>query len=153
MFLVLSSAVGPHPLRPWPADVATIVELAEHRVKYTERARKLLSASFMLWSVPPQFKQRPTWALNACDLAELVSSGEKSVGSDVENFWVTAYTSGKHCTGQSAASLQKESGSLGVMCMTRGLKADPSAWLCEPRERCCWAGGGIEEYEVVPPSE
>ena len=45
-FLVVSSAVGPHPLLPLPVDVATIVELAEHRVKYAGRVRKLWSASF-----------------------------------------------------------------------------------------------------------
>ena len=45
VFIVVPSTVGPHPLLPLSVDIATIVELAEHRFKYAESVRKLLSAS------------------------------------------------------------------------------------------------------------
>ena len=44
--VVVSTAVGPHSLLSSPVDVATIGELAEHRIKNAGRAGELSSSTF-----------------------------------------------------------------------------------------------------------
>ena len=57
----------------------------------------------------------------------------------------TANTSGKHLSGQSAASSRSGSWLPPSMFMTKGLDEGHGAWLCEPRYRCRWAGAGFVE--------
>ena len=63
----------------------------------------------------------------------------------MRNLLETANTSGKHLSGQSAASSRDGSWLPPWTYMTKGLNEDPGAWLCEPRDRCSWTGAGFVE--------